>query len=173
MRKLLNVRVGFSVFLLIVFGYAIYEVKDMVLGAAIFPIVIAGPGFILLLIQLYREIRASLKPERAIMNEMIIDVASDKTTPSKVIYAKAFRFLCWFGGLYLAIYVIGFKLAIPFYFIAFMRMEGKVRWRIIIPTCLVSLYFIYYHFQTLLGVFWPESLLKNSGWFSSLPWLFE
>lgn len=173
MKKLLNIKVGFTLFMLVVFSYGVYEVKDMVMGAAIFPIAVAGPGLLLILIQLYREIRVSLNPERASANEVVIDVGSDATMPTKMIYAKGFRFLCWLLGLYLAIYIIGFKMAIPLYFIAFMRLEGKIKWRVIIPVCLVSLYVIYFHFQTLLGVFWPDSLLQHSGWLSAFPWLFQ
>ncbi|MDI7260027.1 MAG: tripartite tricarboxylate transporter TctB family protein [Thermodesulfobacteriota bacterium] len=171
--KLLNIKVGFALLMLMVFAYGVYEVKDMVLGAAIFPVAVAGPGLLLVLIQLYREIRISLNPERASDNEAVIDVATDTTMPTKVIYARGLRYLSWILGLYGAIYVIGFKMSIPLFFVLFMRVEGKTPWRVIVPVTLVSLYLIYFHFQTLLGVFWPDSLLQHSGWLSALPWLFQ
>ncbi|MFH1639680.1 MAG: hypothetical protein ABIB93_05135 [Chloroflexota bacterium] len=172
MKKLFNVKVGFSLFILLVFAYGANEVKDMVLGAAIFPIAVSSPGLIPTLIQLYREIRVSLDPERASSNELVIDVGSDTTIPTKMIYARGLRFFSWIIGLYGAIFVIGFKVSIPLFFILFMRIEGKTQWRTIVPVTLVSLYAIYFHFQALLGVYWPDSLLQHSGWIP-IPWLFQ
>ena len=174
MTKLANVRVGFALFMLVIFAYGAYGVKDMVLGARIFPISVSVPGTILILIQLYREIRRSLipDPEGTSNKERIIDVSSDTTTEISVIYSRGLRFLYWILGLYAGIYVIGFKLSIPFFFVLFMRVEGKAPWRVIALVSGLSLYIIYFHFQTLLGVYWPDCLLQQSGWVP-IPWLFQ
>ena len=174
MNKLANVRVGFALFMVVIFAYGAYGVKDMVLGARIFPISVSVPGTILILIQLYREIRRSLipDPEGTSNKERIIDVSSDTTTEISVIYSRGLRFLYWILGLYAGIYVIGFKLSIPFFFVLFMRVEGKAPWRVIALVSGLSLYIIYFHFQTLLGVYWPDCLLQQSGWVP-IPWLFQ
>ena len=172
MTKLANVRVGFALFMLVIFAYGAYGVKDMVFGARIFPISVAVPGIVLILIQLYRDIRRSLNPdpEGTSKKESVIDVASDTTTETSVIYSRGLRFLYWILGLYAGIYVIGFKLSIPFFFVLFMRVEGKAPWSVIALVTGVSLYIIYFHFQTLLGVYWPDCLLQR--WIS-IPWLFQ
>ena len=174
MEKLLNVRIGFALFMLMVFAYGAYGVKDMVFGARIFPISVAAPGVVLILIQLYREIRRSLnpEPEGTSKTELVIDVASDTTTSASVVYARGFRYLSWILALYAGIYIIGFKLSTPLYFVLFMKVEGKAPWRVIILVTGISLYIIFFHFQTLLGVYWPESLLQHSGWMN-IPWLFQ
>ena len=174
MNKLANVRVGFALFMLAVIAYGAYGVKDMVFGARIFPISVSAPGIILILIQLYREIRRSLNPgpEGTSNQERIIDVSSDTTSETSVIYSRGLRFLYWILGLYAGIYVIGFKLSIPFFFVLFMRVEGKAPWSVIALVTGVSLYIIYFHFQTLLGVYWPDCLLQQSGWIP-IPWLFQ
>lgn len=174
MKKLANVRVGFALFMLVVFAYGAYGVKDMVLGARVFPLSVAGPGVILILIQLYREIRRSLDPdsESTTGTELVIDVASDTTTSTSVVYARALQYMYWLLGLYAGIYVIGFKMSIPIFFVLFMKIEGKAPWRVIVPVTGFSLYVIYFHFQKLLGVYWPDCLLQKSG-LINIPWLFQ
>ena len=135
MKKLLNIRIGFALFMLVVFAYGAYGVKDMVLGARIFPISVAAPGVLLVLIQLYREIRRSLNPEpegTSAVEERVIDVASDTTTSASVVYARGMQYLSWLLGLYVGIYTIGFKISIPIYIVLFMRLEGKAPWKVIV-----------------------------------------
>ena len=174
MKRLANVKVGFALLMLVVFAYGAYGVKDMVFGARIFPISVAVPGVILILIQLYREIRISLNPvpEGPSKKELVIDVASDTTTASSVVYSQGLRYLCWILALYAGIYVIGFKMSVPLYFVLFMKVEGQAPWRVIVLVTGFSLYIIFFHFQKLLGVYWPESLLQLSGWIN-IPWLFQ
>jgi hypothetical protein len=175
MKKLLNIRIAFALFMLVVFAYGAYGVKNMVFGARIFPISVAAPGVLLVLIQLYREVRRSLNPEpegTATAEERVIDVASDTSTSAAVVYARGLQYLSWLVGLYVGIYLIGFKMSIPIYIVLFMRVEGKAPWKVIIPITGLTLYIVYFHFQKLLGVYWPDCLLNELGWIN-IPWLFQ
>jgi Tripartite tricarboxylate transporter TctB family len=55
--------------------------------------------------------------------------------------------------------LVGLIPTIPIFIIAFMRVEGGERWRIVIPMAVVMTLFVYGLFDQLLSIPWPGSLL--------------
>ena len=158
----------FTVFLIVLFSFAVFEAKDFAFAGRLFPLIVGIPAIVLTLIQLFSDLRANHKGDETKPQDFV-DIAPDLSIPWPVVRTRALRFLCWILGLYLAIWIVGFKIAIPLFFIAFMRLEGKARWVIIISLTAVSVYVIFHYFEELLGVFWPQPLISR--WID-IPWLF-
>jgi hypothetical protein len=156
------------VLLVLFFAFVVFEAKDFAFAGRLFPLAVGIPAFILSVLQLVLDLRAKPKGEEAAPDDFA-DIAADASIPSAVVRARGIRFLCWFLGLYLGIWVLGFKIAVPLFFIGYMWLEGRARWLVTVPLTALSVYLIFYHFENLLGVFWPECILSR--WFE-VPWLF-
>ncbi len=156
-----KIQIGFTIFLLIAFAYAIFEAATKFShGAEIFPLILGIPGLSLCVIQLALEIyaRSKGKEEKA---EGILDVTIDSSIPYKVAFRGAARMLIWILGLYLAIWIVGFKIAVIAYFILYLRREGHAKWQTILLLTGIAVYAIFFHFERVLSIHWPNSLLSS------------
>jgi hypothetical protein len=63
-------------------------------------------------------------------------------------------------GLYLLTGLIGFKLAIPVYFILFLHREANARWLTILFSSGI-MFIVLNVFEELLGIYWPSNLLHS------------
>jgi TctA family transporter len=88
-----------------------------------------------------------------------MDIAS-KTAhlPAKAILTRGFLFFGWMAGFAACMALIGLIPTVPVFITAFMRLEGREPWKIVIPmaTCVVAL--IYVVFDQLLAIPWPPTL---------------
>ena len=88
-----------------------------------------------------------------------MDIAS-KTAhlPAKIILTRGFLFFGWMAGFAACMALIGLIPTVPLFIVAFMRLEGREPWRIVIPmaACVVAL--IYVVFDQLLAIPWPPTL---------------
>jgi TctA family transporter len=88
-----------------------------------------------------------------------MDIAS-KTAhlPGKIILTRGFLFFGWMAGFAACMALIGLIPTVPVFIIAFMRVEGREPWKIVIPmaACVVAL--IYVVFDQLLAIPWPPTL---------------
>jgi hypothetical protein len=55
--------------------------------------------------------------------------------------------------------IIGVIPTVPLFIVAFMRVERREPWKIVIPMALIMTAFIYVLFDRLLGVVWPSTVL--------------
>lgn len=158
----------FTVFLIALFAFAVFEAKDFAFAGRLFPLIVGIPALILTIVQLFLDLKAKPAANGADRQDFV-DIAPDLSIPVTVVRTRALRFLSWILGLYLGIWVVGFKIAVPLFFIAFMRVEGKARWILIFSLTALSVYAIFYHFEELLGVFWPKPAISR---WVEIPWLF-
>jgi hypothetical protein len=161
----LKPRILFTIFLVMLFAFMVFKAMDFPFAGRLFPLVVGIPALILSIVQMVLDLIASPKAD----SQDVVDIAPDKSIPARIVRARAIRFLCWFLGLYLGIWVLGFKIALPLFFIIYMRVEARARWLVVVSLTAISVYAVFYHFEELLGVFWPQCLL--SMWLK-IPWLF-
>jgi hypothetical protein len=168
---LLNPVISFGLFLALYFGFIVIAAKDFRPADLFFPFIVGIPAVVLTVIQICVDIRLTRKAEEAdSQEEDFIDIAPDTLDiPPKVARARALRFLCWIVGLYLGIWIVGFKIAGPLFFLFFLRYEARARWLLNIALSGLSIWLIFYYFEHLLSVFWPKPLLDR--WID-IPWLF-
>jgi len=159
----LNFGVFFSIFMLALFTIGFYKAIYFPPAGRIFPLIIAGSGLVLTIFQIVIDLKNQLKTgENFKQNRQdYVDIAPDSDIPIELVRKRGLRFLGWIVGLYLGIYVFGFKIAVPVFFVSFLRIEGKASWFIILLLTTISIYAIFFHFENLLGVFWPRPLIVD------------
>jgi TctA family transporter len=88
-----------------------------------------------------------------------MDIAS-KTAhlPGKIILTRGFLFFGWMAGFAACMSVIGLIPTSPIFIVAFMRVEGREPWKIVVPMAAVMVLLIYIVFDQLLAIPWPPTL---------------
>jgi TctA family transporter len=88
-----------------------------------------------------------------------MDIAS-KTAhlPAKIILTRGFLFFGWMAGFAACMALIGLIPTVPVFIVAFMRLEGREPWKIVIPMALSVVALIYVVFDQLLAIPWPPTL---------------
>jgi hypothetical protein len=89
-----------------------------------------------------------------------MDIAS-KTAhlPGAVIIRRGFLFFGWMAGFAACMALVGLIPTVPIFIIAFMRLEGREPWKIVIPMAAAVVLLIYVVFDQLLAIPWPPTLL--------------
>jgi putative tricarboxylic transport membrane protein len=88
-----------------------------------------------------------------------MDIAS-KTAhlPAKTILTRGFLFFGWMAGFAACMALIGLIPTVPIFITAFMRVEGREPWKIVIPMAASVVALIYVVFDQLLAIPWPPTL---------------
>jgi len=88
-----------------------------------------------------------------------MDIAS-KTAhlPTKIILVRGFLFFGWMAGFAACMALIGLIPTVPIFITAFMRLEGRESWKIVIPMAASVVVLIYVVFDQLLAIPWPPTL---------------
>lgn len=146
--------VFFLVFGLIGIGY--------IHNAWIYPAIAASGGFVLALIQMVRDLRSGGKVETA-----GFDIAAERSVPTGLIYRRAAKFVAWIVGLYVIIWLVGFKLGAVCYFVLFLKLEGRAGW-LAIALLSTIIFVALLLFENFLGIYWPKNMLES---FIKLPYL--
>jgi hypothetical protein len=150
---------GSAVFTLVtacVFLLMIIGARNFTGAAWVYPIVIGVPLFILTLVQLVRELKGGQKK-----NDKIYDIAPDESTSPRVVYKKAAKFLGWMLGLYLGIWLVGFKLAFFLFFVSFVRFDGRRSWLIALSFSALTVLVAIFFYGKIFGVHWPKGQLET------------
>ena len=112
--------VAFAFALLAAFAWAAYEARDWPDEARVFPLAVALPGAALALAQLA-------------LSALGRDVtAAEAEADAEVFGAERVRrtveILGWIVGLLLAVYLVGFVVAVPLVAFAYLRTSGREGW---------------------------------------------
>lgn len=163
MVKRFNPASLFTTFVFVCFFIGFYKARDYSLAGRLFPMVIACVGIILTLIQLIVDLkhRRNMGEDINQSSQDFVDIAPDADIPKEVVRKRGFRFLSWFLGLYLSIWILGFKISVPAFIVAYLRIEIKANWSRIVLLTTITIYLIFYHFEKILGVFWPKPLIAD------------
>ncbi len=151
----------FTIILLLFFGATAWEARNFPILARILPWVVTIPCFFLTL----RELLVQLRVKADHVNGGgSVGLDADQSNSSKN-YKKAAWCWIWLFGLYIGIWVVGFKVATIMFLILFLKIEGRATW--FMTTALTALAFvmIFVYFGPVFGVFWPigwgEQLIKD------------
>jgi hypothetical protein len=88
-----------------------------------------------------------------------MDIAS-KTAhlPTNIILTRGFLFFGWMAGFAACMALIGLIPTVPVFITAFMRVEGREPWKIVMPMAACVVLLIYVVFDQLLAIPWPPTL---------------
>ena len=85
--------------------------------------------------------------------------ASTSHLPGTTILVRGFMFFGWMIAFLCSMSVIGLIPTVPFFVIAYMRLEGPEKWRHALTMAFVMMMLIYVVFDQLLTIPWPPTLL--------------
>jgi hypothetical protein len=153
----------FPAALLCLFIIMLSQSFDWAFAARIIPTIVGTGAIIFCGLSLINEIFGAHDRDGATVpgatKKIHMDIAS-KTAhlPGKIILTRGFLFFGWMAGFAACMALIGLIPTVPVFIIAFMRLEGREPWKIVIPmaTCVVLL--IYVVFDQLLAIPWPPTL---------------
>ncbi len=157
-RKLETESQILTVVLLAVFGIGILGALKFSQAGGLFPLTVSIAGFLLCLLQIAMSQAAKRKPPTG-GEPVYPDVTFG--LPPEIVSKRMTRFMLWIGLLFAGIWLFGFKIAVPLYFIAYLRIEAKAKWGIIALLVLGSGYLIFYHLSEVLGVIWPTPAISR------------
>lgn len=152
--KLKFERILFSLFIACVLGFAVRSSLDWPIRASILVLVLGGIGFALALLQLGMDFRAIFhEPAKAqgMSFEAPLPEVGETRWGDLEIWA-------WLIGLYAAIWLVGFPIAVPLWVFIYSKLYGS-RWITSLCLTAVAWAFIYGLFERALHVPWPESVL--------------
>jgi TctA family transporter len=91
-----------------------------------------------------------------------MDLASDTDhLPPKTVALRALIFFGWLIAFMASMATIGLIPTVPLFVIAFMRIEGREPWKLVLPQAIFLTLFIYVMFDQLLTIPWPPTLLSE------------
>jgi hypothetical protein len=128
-----------SVPVLLVFVVAVWQMQlatpPFTLRAKLFPLLVAVPMVLVALYQVATELRGrrseepARAPERAIPASVVVDEAEpafdDNVTPTAQQLRQG---LLWFATFFVALWALGFLVAIPLFTLAYFVVAGRERW---------------------------------------------
>jgi hypothetical protein len=89
-----------------------------------------------------------------------MDLASDTAgLPVRVVLQRGAIFFAWLLAFMASMATIGLIPTVPVFVIAFMRIENREPWKLVLPQAAVLTVFIYVLFDQLLTIPWPQTLV--------------
>ena len=157
----------FTLGVVAVAGFAVYTAQDWPLGTGLFPRFVGIPAFVLSLLQLTLDIRASMQPENSKKTDTG-DLQVDLNMEARVLAQKAGIYFGWLVGLFFGILIFGFFICIPLYSFLYLKIQAKEEWLLSSYLTLGVTVFFIGLFDQVLHIHWvkpllplPESLLKS------------
>lgn len=102
-----------------------------------------------------------------VVEKIHMDLASSTgDLPTATVIRRGATFFAWLAGFMAAMAVIGLIPTVLVFVVAYMRVENREPWRLVLPQALVLLTFFYFVFDQTLNMAWPETLLGT--WYPAL-----
>ena len=175
----------FNVFMICVIGAMMWEAKSWNMHAKIVPMIVGSLAMFFAAASLLNAIfrksdehvatGLAAQVEAGVQSKMHMDLESDTAhIDTRTIYMRAITFFGWLLAFMASMAVIGLIPTVPFFVIAFMIIEGKKdakeKLSVIIPYAIILTIFIWWVFDYLLSIPWPQTYLGIwFPWFKFIP----
>jgi len=161
----------FTVCFLGLFGVMMFQAVGWDFDAKIVPLIVGSGALFFCTLSLVNEVfkRPSLaKPaldsngKTILSGKMHMDISSNIAhLPLKTILLRAGRFFGWMLFFLASMSLIGLIPTVPIFIVALMRVEGPEKWRVAIPMAVIMTVFIYFVFNDLLAIQWPQTVVGD------------
>ncbi|MDP2358121.1 MAG: tripartite tricarboxylate transporter permease [Beijerinckiaceae bacterium] len=164
------------VFMLIVFGYLLWEASSWNFSAKIVPSIVGSLGFAFVAISLLNEVsrredtsvpdlRKEAKNE--VEKKIHMDIDSDTGhLPVSTVARRGVIFFGWLLAFMASMATIGLIPTVPLFVVLYMRLEGPEPWKLVVPQAIGLTVFIWFLFDQLLTIPWPPTYFGT--WFPAL-----
>ncbi|MDB5507690.1 MAG: tripartite tricarboxylate transporter TctA family protein [Hyphomicrobiales bacterium] len=163
----------FTIFIVVALGAMLVQASVWNFSAKIVPMIVGCMAILFATLSLLNSVmRRSLPPalpnaDEETAQKLHMDLQTDfEKLPPRVILKRAAIFFGWLLMFMGSMALIGLIPTVPIFVIAFMRVENREPWKIVLPMALGMVVFIYYVFDQALTIPWPPSILGET-----FPWL--
>jgi hypothetical protein len=145
------------------------------LQARIVPVIVGTAGMLFLIGSAANTIFRKPLPvldlqqlaQAKVAEKIHMDLASSTgDLPLGVVVKRGATFFAWLIAFMASMAVIGLIPTVVVFVIAYMRLENREPWKLVLPQVLVLVAFFYFIFDQTLNMAWPETLLGT--WFPGL-----
>jgi TctA family transporter len=160
-------------------GYMLFQASRWNFDAKIVPMIVGSAGVVFGAVSLANQIfrrpvatqsladaamsTAETNETKAIVEKIHMDLESDTAhVPPKTIALRSLQFFGWLVGFMASMATIGLIPTAPIFVVAFMRLEARESWKIVIPYALSVTVFVYVVFDKLLSIPWPQTLVGTT-----------
>ena len=145
-----NLSLGFGILIMVLFLITGIAGTGFQRLAMYFPVTVSSLGFVLSAIFVFLNIRQKIK------NPAV--VTSENETEEKEYFIGSVRYLAWFVGYIVLIYIAGILIATSLFLGAFLFFEAKMRWWGILISVVAALVVLNV-ISSVMRLYWPQSLL--------------
>jgi hypothetical protein len=127
----------------------------------LFPWAVGFPALLLILWQLVIDFRgrpSQAEPGREASMD-VMDVPVDRSVPQDLVRRRTLGALTWIGGFTLAVWLLGFLLAIPIFVFAYLKREARAPLMVALALAACTFLFIWGIFELLMNLAWPAPAL--------------
>jgi len=159
----------FPLSLLILFGVMMTETTTWSPLAKIVPVIVGIAAILFCSLALFtdifkkgtvRSVSLGEKAMEQVQQKIHMDIASTLShLPVRTLIARSAIFFGWLVAFLVSMATIGLIPTVPLFVTAFMRLEAREPWYIVLPYAVVMGLFVYILFDQLLAIPWPLSLL--------------
>ena len=161
----------FPLALLGLFALMLGSTRDWNFSAKIIPLIVGAGAVAFCSLSLLNDLVAARAPDSRAAGgasdaPIHMDVASTLDLPAPTILRRGALFFGWLVAFLGSMALIGLIPTVPIFIVALMRIEGRERWRLVVPMALGTTLLVWGLFDQLLAIPWPTSVLGD--W---LPWV--
>jgi hypothetical protein len=138
----------FSIFLILVAGYAALSASHWSFKTGFFPLAVAIPLLVLVILNLVLEFVGGTEKGSgpAVEAEFTTDVAPE------VARRRVIETFSWIGGFIALVFLVGFPAAVPLFLLAYLAIQSQVGWLLSVSLTATTWGFFYFLFQRLLNL---------------------
>jgi len=144
----------YTIAVIVLLSLALWQSRNFGYRAGLFPWAIGIPTFILAIAQLGRDLYGKKKKAAA----SLIENVGEKLDPA-VVRQRTIEVILWTIGFFLAIWLLGFSIAVPLTILLYLKIAGKESWLMTALVTFCCWLFYWGLFEKLLNVPFPEGLL--------------
>ncbi|MGH7773789.1 MAG: tripartite tricarboxylate transporter permease [Candidatus Binatia bacterium] len=144
----------FSLLIVVALGAALWQSRNFGYRAGLFPWAIGSPILILAIAQLALDLMG--KGRRSGMGSMV-EIGLEQ--PKSLVYRRTASISGWIIGFFVAIWLLGFSLAVPVTTVLYLKIAGREKWPITLILASVAWAFLYGLFEVMLHVPFPDGQL--------------
>jgi len=162
-RRLMDKRGDFlfSLFLIAVAGYAAFSAWHWSFKTGFFPLALAIPLIILVVVHLVLEVVGG--SEKASGPAVETEFAND--VPPEVARRRVVEIFSWIVGFILLVFLLGFPAAVPLFLFSYLKMQSRIGWLQSITLTAGAWAFFYFLFQRLLNLQFEDGVIQTwMGW---------
>jgi hypothetical protein len=151
----------FSIFLILVAGYAALSASHWSFKTGFFPLAVSIPLLVLVILNLVLEFVGETEKASgpAVEAEFTTDVAPE------VARRRVIETFSWIAGFILLVFLLGFPVAVPLFLFSYLAIQSQVGWLLSVSLTATTWGFFYFLFQRLLHLQFETGMIQTwLGW---------